>query len=164
MISKNLTRPLALLIFAGALVYSCGVMAVYMQFGAEAPDALGAKLGWLKTLLMTVPVPGSFYLFDLYDFRRVQRRGALLRRLSQALGVGGLALALMFQIRPQMRPGRGVFPLSLLLTLAFMVAWRFLARWLLGHPWPIPCLFWASGRTRSPSRERCSCAAKPDTT
>jgi len=164
MISKNLTRPLAQLIFEGALVYSCGVMAVYMQFGAEAPDALGAKLGWLKTLLMTVPVLGSFYLFDLYDFRRVQRRGALLRRLSQALGVGGLALALMFQIRPRMRPGRGVFPLSLLLTLAFMVAWRFLARWLLGHPWPIACLFWASGRTRSPSRERCSCAAKPDTT
>ena len=30
--------------------------------------------------------------------------------------------------------GPRVFPLSLLLTLTFMVAWRSLARWLLGHP------------------------------
>src|SRR5262245_62785949 len=134
MISKNLTRPLALLIFEGALVYSCGVMAIYVRFGAEAPDALGAELGWLKTLLMTVPVLGSFYLFDLYDFSRIRRRGALLLRLSQSLAIGGLALALMFNLLPHLRPGRGVFPLSLLLTLAFMGAWRSLARSLLDNP------------------------------
>ena len=33
MISKDLTRPLALSIFEGALVYSCGVMAIYIRFG-----------------------------------------------------------------------------------------------------------------------------------
>src|SRR5262245_57752903 len=120
MISKNLTRPLALLIFEGALVYSCGVMAIYLRFGAETPGALGAELGWVKTLLMTVPVLGSFYLFDLYDFSRVKRLGALLLRLSQSLTAGGLALTLMFYVWPHMRLGRGVFPLSLLLTLAFM--------------------------------------------
>jgi sugar transferase (PEP-CTERM system associated) len=132
--SKNLTRPLALLIFEGALVYSCGVMAIYMRFGAETPDALGSELGWLKTFLMTVPVLGSFYLFDLYDFSRIRGRGALMLRLSQALVVGGLALALMFYVWPQIRLGRGVFPLSLLLTLAFMAAWRSLARSLLDNP------------------------------
>ena len=31
MISKNLARPLALLIFEGTLVYSCGVMAIYIR-------------------------------------------------------------------------------------------------------------------------------------
>jgi sugar transferase (PEP-CTERM system associated) len=136
MISKNLTRPLALLIFEGALVYSCGVMAIYIRFGAEAPDALGAERGWLKTLLATVLVLASFYLFDLYDLGRIRRLGALLLRLSQSLAVGGLALALMFYVWPQMGLGRGVFPLSLLLTLAFMfmVAWRSLARSLLDHP------------------------------
>src|SRR5262245_8978446 len=131
--SKNFTRPLALLIFEGALVYSCGVMAIYMRFGAER---LGSELGLLKTFLMTVPVMGSFYLFDLYDFSRIRRLGALLLRLSQSLAVGGLALALMFYVWPQMGLGRGVFPLSLLLTLAFMfmAAWRSLARSLLSHP------------------------------
>src|SRR6266511_2337999 len=134
MISKNPTRPLALLIFEGALVYSCGVMAIYIRFGPETPYALGAGRVWLKTLLVTVLVLASFYLFDLYDFSRIRRRAALLLRLSQSLVVGGLALAMMFYVWPQIRLGRGVFPLSLLLTLAFMVAWRFLARRLLGHP------------------------------
>ncbi len=134
MITKNLTRPLTLLIFEGALIYSCGVMAIYIRFGADAPGALGAEGGWLKTLLATVPILASFYLFDLYDLGRIQSRVALLLRLSQSLAVGGLALALMFYAWPQTLPGRGVFPLSLLLTLAFMVAWRSLARGLLSHP------------------------------
>src|SRR5262245_28559448 len=134
MISKNLTRPLTLLIFEGALIYSCGVMAIYIRFGADAPVALGAEGGWLKTLLATVPILASFYLFDLYDLGRIKSRSALLLRLSQSLAVGGLALALMFYAWPQTLPGRGVFPLSLLLTLAFMVAWRSLARGLLSHP------------------------------
>jgi sugar transferase (PEP-CTERM system associated) len=122
------------LIFEGALVYSCGVIAIYIRFGAEAPSALGDGHGWLKTLLGTVPILASFYLFDLYDLRRIRRLGALLLRLSQSLAVGGAALALMFYVWPQMRPGRGAFPLSLLLTMALMAAWRSLALRLLSHP------------------------------
>ena len=83
MMSKNLTRPLALLIFEGTLVYSCGVMAIYIRFGAEASAVLGAERGWLKTLLVTVLVLASFYLFDLYDFRRIRRRAVLLLRLAR---------------------------------------------------------------------------------
>ena len=108
MISKNLTRPLALLIFEGALVYSCGVMAIYIRFG-WTPDVLGAERGWLKTLLVTVLVLASFYLFDLYDFHRIRRRAVLLLRLSQALGIGYLALALVFYVWPQIRLGRVFF-------------------------------------------------------
>jgi sugar transferase (PEP-CTERM system associated) len=134
MITKNLARPLALLIFEGTLTYSCGVMAIYIRFGAETPDVLAAERGWLKTLLVTILVLVSFYLFDLYDFRLIRRRAALLVRLSQALGIGGVALALVFYVWPQMRLGRGVFLLGLLLMLTFMAAWRSLARWLLGHP------------------------------
>jgi hypothetical protein len=40
-------------------------MAIYIRFGAETPDALGAERGWLKTLLATVLVLASFYLFDI---------------------------------------------------------------------------------------------------
>jgi len=134
MASKNLTRPLTLLIFEGTLVYLCGVLAIYIRYGADTPAALGAELGWLKTLLVTVLVLASFYLFDLYDFGLVRGRAVLLLRLSQALGIGAIALALAFYVWPQMRMGRGVFLLSLLLMLTFMAAWRSLAGWLLGHP------------------------------
>src|SRR5262245_36948141 len=100
MISKNITRPLALLIFEGTLVYLCGLVAIYIRFGAETPEALGLGHGWLKILLVTVLVLGSFYLFDLYDFHRIRSRAVLLLRLSQALGIGCMALALLFYICP----------------------------------------------------------------
>ena len=108
MMSKNLTRPLALLIFEGTLIYSCGVVAIYVRFGAEASAVLGAERGWQKTLLVTALILASFYLFDLYDFRLIRRRAVLLLRLAQALGIGGIALALIFYVWPQMMLGRGV--------------------------------------------------------
>jgi sugar transferase (PEP-CTERM system associated) len=123
-----------LLIFEGTLVYLCGVVAIYIRFGVETLDVLSAGRGWLKMLLVTALVLASFYLFDLYDFRRIRSLAVLLLRLSQALGIGGMALALAFYAWPQMRMGRGVFLLSLLFMLSLMVVWRSLARWLLGHP------------------------------
>src|SRR5262245_26112882 len=134
MMSKNLTRPLALLIFEGTLIYSCGVVAIYIRFGADASAALGAERGWQKTLLVTALSLASFYLFDLYDFRLIRRRAVLLLRLSQALGIGGIALALLFYVWPQMMLGRGVILLGMSLTLTLMAGWRYLAGWLLGHP------------------------------
>ncbi|MBO0727250.1 MAG: TIGR03013 family PEP-CTERM/XrtA system glycosyltransferase [Blastocatellia bacterium] len=132
--SKNLSRPLALLIFEGALIYSCGVAAIYIRFGVDAPEALGAQRGWQKTLLVTALILASFYFFDLYDFHLIRRREALLLRLLQALGIGGVALALIFYVWPQMMLGRGVILLGMSLTLTLMIGWRYLARWLLGHP------------------------------
>src|SRR5262245_30406930 len=134
MMSKNITRPLALLIFEGALIYSCGVAAIYIRFGVEASEALGAQRGWQKTLLVTALILASFYLFDLYDLCLIRRRAVLLLRLLQALGIGGIALALIFYVWPQMMLGRGVILLGMSLTLMVMTGWRYLARWLLGHP------------------------------
>src|SRR5262249_27799741 len=134
MMSKNLTRPLALLIFEGTLVYLCGVIAIYIRFGVDAHEALGSERGWLKTLLATVLVLASFYFCDLYDFHRIRSLALLFLRLSQALGIGGMALALVFYAWPEIRLGRSVILLSLLLMLTLMAGWRFLAGWLLGHP------------------------------
>src|SRR5262245_27091467 len=134
MMSKNITRPLALLIFEGALIYSCGGAAIYIRFGVDASEALGAQRGWQKTLLMTALILASFYLFDLYDLCLIRRRAVLLLRLLQALGIGGIALALIFYVWPQMMLGRGVILLGMSLTLTLMTGWRYLARWLLDHP------------------------------
>lgn len=134
MASKNLTRPLTLLIFEGTLVYLCGVIAIYIRFGSDTSEVFWAGRGWLKTLLVTVLLLTAFYLFDLYDFNRIRLRSVLLLRISQALGIGAMALALVFYVWPQVRLGRSVILLGLLLMLTFMAAWRSLARWLLGHP------------------------------
>ncbi|HKQ77328.1 MAG TPA: TIGR03013 family XrtA/PEP-CTERM system glycosyltransferase [Blastocatellia bacterium] len=134
MMSKNLTRPLAMLIFEGALIYLCGVVAIYIRFGDNALEALDDQRGWEKTLLVTALILASLYLFDLYDFRLIRNREVLFLRLVQALGMGGIALALIFYVWPQMILGRGVFLLAISLILTLMVGWRYLARWMLGHP------------------------------
>src|SRR5262249_6915674 len=129
MMSKNITRPLALLVFEGALIYSCGVATIYIRFGVEALEALSAQGGWQTKLMMTALILASFYLFDLYDFCMIRRRAVLLLRLLQALGIGGIALALIFYVWPQMMLGRGVILLGMSLTLTLMTGWRYLARW-----------------------------------
>ena len=165
MMSKNLTRPLGLLIFEGALIYLCGIVAIYIRFGIEAPDVLGAQRGWQKTLLVSALILASFYLFDLYDFRLVRNRSVLLLRLLQALGIGGIALALIFYVWPQMMLGRGVFLLGMSLMLTLMCGWRFLARWLLGHPrFADRVLILGAEQGRYRSRERRWRAAKLGTT
>src|SRR5262245_51421258 len=133
MMSKNITRPLALLIFEGVLIYSCGVVAIYIRFGVEAPEALGAHRGWQKTLLVTALILASFYFFDLYDFCLIRRRAVLLLRLLQALGMGGVALGLLLYVWPRLMLGRGVVLLGLWLTLASRSGGRYQSRWLLGQ-------------------------------
>src|SRR5262249_56019284 len=54
--------------------------------------------------------------------------------VGEAVGRGGMALALIFYVWPQMMLGRGVILLGMSLTLTLMTGWRYLAGWLLGHP------------------------------
>lgn len=132
--SKHRTRALSLLIFEGALIYLCGVVAIWIRYGDEARDAMTARSGWLKLLAAMVVVQIAFYLFDLYDFKIIGQRSSLTPQIAQSLGLSAVALALIFYAIPQMTLGRGVFALALALMLTMMTCWRALARWLLGHP------------------------------
>lgn len=132
--SKYRARTFSLLILEGTLIYLCGAAAIFLRFGDEARTVFIAQQGWLKTLLVTGIVQTSFYLFELYDFRLIRQPVVLLPRIAQALGIAACALALVFYAWPQIMLGRGVFFLSLILMLTFMSGWRWLSRWLLGHP------------------------------
>jgi sugar transferase (PEP-CTERM system associated) len=133
--SKHRTRALGLLIFEGALIYLCGVLAIWIRFGNDASDAIFARYGGLKLLAAMVVVQTAFYLFDLYDFKMIGQRSALALRILQSLGLSAVALALIFYTIPQMMLGRGVFALALVLMLTMMTGWRVVATWMLGHPW-----------------------------
>ncbi len=131
---KKRNRKLALLLFESVLIYICGLVAIYLRFGGEAPNILSNQHGWLKILLALSVVQISFYLFDLYDFQMIWQRSVLMNRILQALGVAAIVLALIFYALPKMMLGRGVFLVALGLMLTLMIAWRFLVRWLIGHP------------------------------
>lgn len=132
--AKHWKRTFLLMVFEGALIYGCGLLAIVLRFGYEAGNVLTAKYGLLKLLLAMVIVQGAFYLFDLYDFVLIRRLSVLAIRICQALGLAAMSLALIFYLLPQMMLGRGVFLVQMALMLSIMAGWRLLARWLLGHP------------------------------
>ncbi|HEY7547527.1 MAG TPA: TIGR03013 family XrtA/PEP-CTERM system glycosyltransferase [Blastocatellia bacterium] len=134
MLSRNHSRTLCLLILESILLCLCGIVAVYIRFEGEAKTVLIAERGLLKVLLLVVVAQGSFYLFDLYDFREIRKRGALYIRMLQSLGLAAIVLAAIFYAFPQMLLGRGVFLISLLLMLNIMAWWRVFVMWVLGHP------------------------------
>jgi sugar transferase (PEP-CTERM system associated) len=112
----------------------CGILAVYIRFQSEAHSVLIAGQGLLKILLMTAVAQASFYLFDLYDFREIRKRGVLYIRTLQAVGLTSIVLAAVFYVFPEMLFGRGVFLISLLFMVSTMILWRLFVMWLLGHP------------------------------
>ena len=134
MLSRDHSRTLCLLIFESTLTFMCGILAVYIRFASEAQEVLVSGKGLLKILLMIVVAQACFFLFDLYEFREVRKRGAIYIRTLQALGLTSIILAAIFYAFPQMILGRGVFLISLLLILSTMILWRFFVTWLLGHP------------------------------
>lgn len=134
MVLRNRSRTIGLVIFEGALIYLCGVAALYLRVVTDVNEVFFGQFGWLKLLVLAVIVMSSFYLFDLYDFRMIRQRVLLYVRIMQALGLSAIALALLFYLMPQAIIGRGVFLFSLLLMLTAMAGWRTMAKWLLGHP------------------------------
>jgi sugar transferase (PEP-CTERM system associated) len=132
--SKNGSRSFALLIFESILTCFCGIIAIYIRFGAEATGVLLDEYGWLKILLLMVVVQGSFYLSDLYDFRMIRIRTVLYLRIFQSIGLAAIALAMVFYLLPKLMLGRGVFIVSLILMLTTMIYWRVFVMWLIGHP------------------------------
>lgn len=134
--SKHRTRTIRLVLFEGLLTYLCGGAAIWIRFGSpgEALEVLGDQAWAVKLLFVNLVVLGSFYLFDLYDFKMIRQRMILTLRILQSLSVSAITLALLFYLLPEMRLGRGVIALSLLLTLAMMLLWRFAAMWMLRNP------------------------------
>jgi sugar transferase (PEP-CTERM system associated) len=112
----------------------CGIAAVHIRFGQEADLVLLAQGGWSKILILMLVVQGTFYLFDLYDFREILKRNVLYVRTLQAIGLAAMILAAIFYVFPQMLLGRGVFAISLILMLSAMICWRVFVMWLVGHP------------------------------
>lgn len=132
--AKHWKRTFLLMLFEGALIYGCGLIAIWLRFGAEASEVLTQRLGFLKLLVAMAVAQGAFYLFDLYDFGMIRRLSVLAIRLCQALGLAAMLLALLFYLLPHLMLGRGVFLTQLALMLTIMAGWRLVARWLLGHP------------------------------
>src|SRR5262245_61587235 len=134
MMSKYRSRALCILAVESVLTCLCCIAATWIRFGSEASTILLSLSGSLKVVVLMVVIHGSFYIFDLYDLQFIKSKATLNLRICQALGLASITLAALFYAVPEMRLGRGVFLVSVLLMLAAMVWWRLAVTWLLGHP------------------------------
>jgi sugar transferase (PEP-CTERM system associated) len=80
----------------------------------------------LRILLMTFICQICLYYNDLYDFDISSTMAETIIRLLQSLGITSIALAFIYFFFPLVIIDRGVFILSILFLLVFIVGWRLL--------------------------------------
>ena len=105
-----------LVIFASVLIASWIVIG-YNFFVVEE---------WLrlKALLVALFCFMGLYYNDLYDMKVTDSFPELGIRLFQALGGAAILLAIIYIVFPQLIIGRGIFMVSTVFTIVFIVAWR----------------------------------------
>lgn len=83
------------------------------------------ELLWFKALLVALFCFMGLYYNDLYDMKVTDTFLELSIRLFQALGGAAIFLAILYLLFPQLIIGSGIFVISTVFTIVFVVAWRF---------------------------------------
>ncbi|MFH0725213.1 MAG: TIGR03013 family XrtA/PEP-CTERM system glycosyltransferase [Pseudomonadota bacterium] len=105
------------------LIYGAVLMAAGL---IHYPDLLAIDVGlYLKAFLIAMVCQTCLYYNDLYDLAVINSFSELGIRLLQALGAAAIFLAIIYFILPEAIIGRGVFALSVGITLFFVIFWRF---------------------------------------
>ena len=103
--------PLRTLVLVGVDAMSI-VLPLLIVMALRFPDTFHAQVFsvalWAKLALITFLCGLSLYFNELYDFRTVKSRSALMVHMLRAACAAGLALALLHFFLPEVMPGRGV--------------------------------------------------------
>jgi sugar transferase (PEP-CTERM system associated) len=106
------------------------ILGIYVRLGSEGWWLLQLEGGWPKALLIVGVCQLTLHYSDLYDLRGVAGVRDLTVRLMNALGTTSLILAAVYYLAPDWIIGRGVFVISGVIMIAFVVAWRAVFAWL----------------------------------
>jgi sugar transferase (PEP-CTERM system associated) len=115
-------RNVFFIIGEGLFIFTSVLFASWIVIGFDsfAVD----KLLWLKALLIAFFCFICLYYNDLYDLKITHNYIELGIRLLQALGAAAIFLALIYLIFPYLIIGRGIFLISTVFIIIFVVAWR----------------------------------------
>jgi sugar transferase (PEP-CTERM system associated) len=83
-----------------------------------------------KGLLIVLVTQITLYYRDLYDLRAISGIRDLTTRLLEAIGTTSLLLATLYFLAPDLIVGRGVFVISAVFIVSFVVGWRMAFAWL----------------------------------
>src|SRR5689334_2572966 len=123
-------RPIVLILGETALLLGAVVLGIYVRLGSEAWWLFQFENGWPKALLIVAVCQVTLHYSDLYDLRGVTSVRDLTVRLTSALGTTSLILAVLYYLAPDWIIGRGVFVISVVFMITFVVVWRVAFAWL----------------------------------
>lgn len=125
--------PLSSLVFVlgeGALIYASVLFAAFLRLGSvDASFLSGAMLG--KGVLIMGVCQACLYYNELYNLKVTDTYVELGFRLTKAIGITSIVLALIYYAIPSLMMGRGIFFISLVFLVLLLVPWRYAYNWVL---------------------------------
>lgn len=111
----------------GVLIYLSVFLATHFFFDIDlSSDSPLYPLIWLKILLITLITQLSLHFNDLYSQKVTNDYFDLFTRIMQSIGITSITLAIIYFIFPSTMIGRGIYFISLIFLLLFIVSWRLL--------------------------------------
>ena len=123
-------RNLLFVIIEGGLILLAVILAAKVRYTGMPEPFLSAAVLY-KSLIITLACQFSLYYNDLYNLKVTDTYVELALRLTKALGVASIVLAILYYIVPSFMMGRGIFFLSLLFLIFLVVPWRYVYNWML---------------------------------
>ena len=132
LISSSRPSPyiIAFVLGESLLMIGGAVLAVYFRLGTSA-EIFTFRYSWYRLLLVPVVLQVAFYYSDLHNFRISRPFIWIVARVTQAMAVGSLALAVVYYFLPRLLLGRGILFLSFVITTLLVLIWRGMYRWAL---------------------------------
>jgi sugar transferase (PEP-CTERM system associated) len=119
-------RKFIFILGEGILIFCAVTLGAYSLIGRRIGMLELLQIEGLKILLVALVAQISMYFNDLYEIRPDANIIDLTTRLTQAIGITSVVLAVIYYLWPEAMIGRWIFFVSLLFLILFLASWRFL--------------------------------------
>ncbi len=123
-------RNFLFVIGEGALIYAAVMVAAFLRLGSAHASFLSGEV-LAKALLIMVVCQASLYYNELYDLKVTDTYLELGLRLTKAMGIASIVLAIIYYCIPSLLMGRGIFFITLAFLVLLVVSWRYAYNWVL---------------------------------
>lgn len=123
-------RNLVFVIGEGLLIYLAILTAAFLRLGYSGA-LLSLREVLAKASLIMVVCQCALYYNELYNLKVTDTSLELGLRLTKAMGVASVGLALIYYFSPSLMMPRGIFFIGLPLIIILIVPWRYAYKWTL---------------------------------
>jgi sugar transferase (PEP-CTERM system associated) len=119
-------RKTVFILGEGILIYSAVTLASFFLLGRDMGIVQVVEAEWTKILLVAAVTQLCLYFNDLYEMHAGIRAIELATRLTLAIGITSIVLAVIYFLWAEAMIGRWIFFMSVVFLVLFLVSWRIL--------------------------------------